>query len=85
VEKQNWQNTHDIKQMYGDASIIGSNRVVVSLNSRGVFHFGYNSLLAPASSQNQFCTYIENSNCPTTRGAIIWDHKNAQSLSKLSA
>jgi mRNA interferase HigB len=31
VEKQNWQNTHDIKQMYGDASIIGSNRVVFNI------------------------------------------------------
>ena len=31
VEKQNWKNAHDIKQMYGDASIIGSNRVVFNI------------------------------------------------------
>ena len=31
MEKQNWKNTHDIKQMYGDASIIGSNRVVFNI------------------------------------------------------
>jgi mRNA interferase HigB len=31
VEKQNWKNTHDIKQIYGDASIIGSNRVVFNI------------------------------------------------------
>ncbi len=31
VEKQKWKNTHDIKQMYGDASIIGNNRVVFNI------------------------------------------------------
>ncbi len=31
VEKQNWKNTHDIKQMFGDASIVGNNRVVFNI------------------------------------------------------
>lgn len=31
VEKQNWKNMHDIKQMFGDASIIGNNRVVFNI------------------------------------------------------
>lgn len=31
VEKQNWKNMHDIKQMYGDASIVGNNRVVFNI------------------------------------------------------
>jgi mRNA interferase HigB len=31
VEKQNWKNMHDIKQIFGDASIIGNNRVVFNI------------------------------------------------------
>ena len=46
VEKQNWKNTHDIKQMYGDASIIGSNRVVFNIKGnhyRLVVQIHYNT------------------------------------------
>ena len=31
VEKQYWKSTHDIKQLFGDASIIGNNRVVFNI------------------------------------------------------
>ena len=31
VEKQKWKSTHDIKQLFGDASIIGNNRVVFNI------------------------------------------------------
>ena len=31
VEKQVWKNTHDIKKVFGSASIIGENRVVFNI------------------------------------------------------
>ncbi len=31
VEKQQWKNTHNIKQLFGNASIIGNNRVVFNI------------------------------------------------------
>lgn len=31
VEKQEWKNTHDIKKMFGNASIIGNNRAVFNI------------------------------------------------------
>lgn len=31
VEKSNWKNTHEIKNTYGNASIVGNNRVVFNI------------------------------------------------------
>ena len=31
VEKQSWKNMHDIKNLFGDASIVGHNRVVFNI------------------------------------------------------
>jgi len=31
VEKQEWKNTHDVKKLFGDASIVGGNRVVFNI------------------------------------------------------
>ena len=31
TEKQKWKNTHEIKQLFGDASIVGHNRVVFNI------------------------------------------------------
>ena len=31
VEKSLWKNSHDVKEMFGDASILGDNRVVFNI------------------------------------------------------
>jgi mRNA interferase HigB len=31
VEKANWANTHDVKSVYADASVVGNNRVVFNI------------------------------------------------------
>ena len=31
VEKAKWKNTHDVKKIYGNASIVGNNRVVFNI------------------------------------------------------
>lgn len=31
VEKSDWKTTHDIKKIFGDASIVGSNRIVFNI------------------------------------------------------
>ena len=31
VQKQQWNNTHDVKKLFGDASIVANNRVVFNI------------------------------------------------------